>query len=489
MTALYNTQGIRAMEDALVSQQSVSMASLMQQAGTAAWQVLIKHWPQCRTIAVCCGKGNNGGDGFVLARCAHEAGCSVIVHAMVAPEAMTGIAQEAALACQEAGVNIQPYTSTSNLDADVIVDAVLGIGCDRPLSEDYLSMVHAINRSSSPVLSIDIPTGLNADTGAVMSAAVEAQVTVTFLAKKSGLVTGAGPSHVGELMVEPLISLNSPIMPSARLMDALSLETALPRRRRDTHKGDFGHVLVIGGDHGMGGAVRMAAEAAMRVGAGLVTVASRPEHVSIVTGARPEIMCCSVESVDDLLPLIERATVIVIGPGLGQSDWSKPLMDHVQSSEKPLVVDADGLNLLANEPHHNQHWILTPHPGEAGRLLEIPSTAVQADRFVAIQKIQRAYGGVVVLKGVGTIIQSASELPVVCPAGNPGMASGGMGDVLSGILGGLLAQGLTLTQAAEVGVMVHAMAADCAAEQGGERGLLASDVLDQLRALVNPDAN
>ncbi|MBV54054.1 MAG: bifunctional ADP-dependent NAD(P)H-hydrate dehydratase/NAD(P)H-hydrate epimerase [Coxiellaceae bacterium] len=489
MTALYDTQGIRALEDSLVLQQATSLASLMQQAGAAAWQCLKKHWPHCRTIAVCCGKGNNGGDGFVLARCAHEAGCSVVVYALAMPEHLTGIAQEAALACRQAGVEIQPYSYESILIADVIVDAVLGIGCNRPLMGDYLSVVNAMNHSQSPVFSLDIPSGLNADTGGVLTVAVDARATITFLAIKSGLVTGAGLSQVGQLFVEPLITTETLVRPSGRLMHPLMLEAALPRRRRDTHKGDFGHVLIIGGDHGMGGAVLMAAEAAMRVGAGLVTVASRPEHLAVVTGARPEIMCRSVETADDLLPLIEKATVIVIGPGLGQSDWSLPLMHCVQTLDIPMVVDADALNLLANARVHNDRWILTPHPGEAGRLLSVSSIEVQSDRYSAAKKVCDLYGGVTVLKGGGTVIQSPAEIPVVCSAGNPGMSSGGMGDVLSGILGGLLAQGLSSSQAAEVGVMVHAMAGDKAADRGGERGLLASDVLNQLRTLVNPDAH
>ena len=490
MTALYNTQSIRELESQLTASQSLTLTQLMQRAGAAAWRVLQRQWPDCKTLVVYCGQGNNGGDGFVLAQRAHEAGLFVTVYALTMPDAMQGIAADAAFACQSAGVTILPIAMDSGHKADVIVDALLGIGCDRPLETPLSDLVSQINQSGSPVLAIDVPTGVNADTGCVVSKAVNASVTVTFVGLKLGLFTASGPAHVGHLLLETL-SDETPLQvnPDAQLLSRDDLMAALPRRRRDTHKGDFGHVLIIGGDHGMGGAVRMAAEAAMRVGAGLVTVASRPEHLHIVTGSRPELMCRSVATADDLMPLIERATVVVIGPGLGQSEWSIELMQVVQSLKLPLVLDADALNLLAQKPHHNDHWIITPHPGEAASLLLTSSSQVQNNRFLAAQSLQQQFGGVAVLKGAGTIVQSPSSMPMVCAAGNPGMSSGGMGDVLSGVLGGLLAQDLPLSQAAEVGVLVHALAADRAVGDHGERGLLATDVLNHLRWVVNPNDN
>ena len=488
MTALYNTQSIRELESQLTASQSLTLTQLMQRAGAAAWRVLQRQWPDCKTLVVYCGQGNNGGDGFVLAQRAHEAGLFVTVYALTMPDAMQGIAADAAFACQSAGVTILPIAMDSGHKADVIVDALLGIGCDRPLETPLSDLVSQINQSGSPVLAIDVPTGVNADTGCVVSKAVNASVTVTFVGLKLGLFTASGPAHVGHLLLETL-SDETPLQvkPDAQLLSRDDLMAALPRRRRDTHKGDFGHVLIIGGDHGMGGAVRMAAEAAMRVGAGLVTVASRPEHLHIVTGSRPELMCRSVATADDLMPLIERATVVVIGPGLGQSEWSIELMQVVQSLKLPLVLDADALNLLAQKPHHNDHWIITPHPGEAASLLLTSSSQIQNNRFLAAQSLQQQFGGVAVLKGAGTIVQSPSSMPMVCAAGNPGMSSGGMGDVLSGVLGGLLAQDLPLSQAAEVGVLVHALAADRAVGDHGERGLLAPDVLNHLRWVVNPN--
>lgn len=262
-------------------------------------------------------------------------------------------------------------------------------------------------------------------------------------------------------------------------------QNLLPPRPRSSHKGDFGHVLVIGGDHGMAGAVRMAGEAALRIGAGLVTVATRPEHVSVVSSMRPELMCHGITVVQDLKKLLARATVIVLGPGLGQSHWSQELFHFTLLSEQPKLLDADALNLLSKQPQKREDWILTPHMGEAARLLKITSEEIQADRITAAQQLQKQFGGVAILKGAGTLIQSSAQNLSICNAGNPGMASGGMGDVLSGVIGGLLAQGLTLQQAAELGVCTHATAGDLAAKKEGERGLLALDLMPFLRKLVN----
>jgi len=255
-------------------------------------------------------------------------------------------------------------------------------------------------------------------------------------------------------------------------------------RSKDAHKGDFGHVLVIGGNKGMGGAVRLAAEAAARVGAGLVSVATRAEHVPAVIAARPELICHGVQAGADLKTLLARATVILLGPGLGQDAWAQDLYQCALASHLPKVIDADALNLLsAQGPASHDNWILTPHPGEAGRLLGCATTIIQADRLLAAQQLHQRYQGVVVLKGAGSIVQGNGALHI-CTAGNPGMASGGMGDVLGGVIAGLLAQGLTLEKAANLGTLVHALAADRAAVDG-ERGLLALDLMPYLRKLVN----
>ena len=255
---------------------------------------------------------------------------------------------------------------------------------------------------------------------------------------------------------------------------------------KDSHKGHYGHVLIVGGDYGLPGAANMAAEAAIRVGAGLVSVATRPEHIAVISATRPEIMCYAIHAADNLTKLLERATVIIIGPGLGRSTWSEELFKTVVAANKPMLIDADGLYWLADYHLANQNWILTPHPGEAANLLSTTNDAIQSNRLMAATILQQQFGGVAVLKGSGTIICDNQYLPAVCPYGNPGMASGGMGDVLSGVIGGLLAQGLTPEIAAKLGVLIHALAGDFAAKEG-ERGLIATDLMPYLRKLVNPE--
>ncbi|MGH8455046.1 MAG: NAD(P)H-hydrate dehydratase, partial [Nevskiales bacterium] len=244
--------------------------------------------------------------------------------------------------------------------------------------------------------------------------------------------------------------------------------------------------VLIGGDAGMAGAIRLAGEACLRGGAGLVSIATRAAHAALITQARPELMCQGIEQLSDLDPLLARASVITIGPGLGQSDWGRLVWDKIKSSQLPMVVDADALNLLAQKPFHRDDWVLTPHPGEAARLLGCGSVEIQADRPAAVATLAERYGGVVVLKGAGTLVQVAGAGLHVCDAGNPGMGTGGMGDLLCGVIAALRAQGLDVSTAARIGVHIHARAGDAAAAQGGERGLLPSDLLPQIRALANP---
>jgi hydroxyethylthiazole kinase-like uncharacterized protein yjeF len=258
----------------------------------------------------------------------------------------------------------------------------------------------------------------------------------------------------------------------------------LPRRHRYAHKGNCGHVLIVGGELGYSGAAIMAGEAALRVGSGLVSIATRAGHAGLLNLNRPELMCHGVETPEQLSALLDKVDAVVVGPGLRQTDWAKALFHTAISAGKPTVVDADGLNLLAAAPTAKPHWILTPHPGEGARLLNCATAAIQHDRFAAVLSLQANYGGVAVLKGAGTLIASEHQL-AVSNTGNPGMASGGMGDVLSGVIAGLLAQGLSLRDAAQQGVYLHGLAADLAAEKDGERGLLASDLMPYLRQLVN----
>ena len=488
MTALYQNCQIRELEKRAVDEGMTEYA-LMCAAGRAAFNTLITHWPLAKRIAVCCGKGNNGGDGLVVARLAHDYGLNVTIILLGNLNELKGAAAEAANDCQKAGLDFTSFHEAAFWEIDIIVDALLGSGLSGAIGEPYRSVIAAMNASTALILALDVPSGIEVDTGAIDEFAVKADVTITFIGLKQGLFTHKAPAYVGEIFCDTLgipESILQRITPSARLLEWDYVRPMLPKRAKDSHKGNYGHVLVVGGDYGMGGAVRLAAEAAARVGAGLVSVATRPEHVPIVSGSCPELMCHQVGDADDLAPLLARANVIVIGPGLGKSPWAKSLLDKILTSSLPKVLDADSLNLLSESPMQSDDWILTPHPGEAARLLGTDCKTVQADRFRSVNALYERYHGVVLLKGAGTLIKSRDGLIRVCPAGNPGMASGGMGDVLSGVLGGLLAQGLNPLVAAEVGVFIHSVAADRAADEGGERGLLATDLLPHLRLLVNP---
>jgi NAD(P)H-hydrate epimerase len=318
---------------------------------------------------------------------------------------------------------------------------------------------------------------------------VRAAATISFIGLKVGLLTGAGREHCGDLHVDDLAlpeAVYADLAPAAQRITVAEARRLLPRRPRDAHKGAGGHVLVIGGARGMPGAARMAGEAAYRTGAGLVTVATHPAHAAVLNIGRPELIVHGVQDRQTLGTLLAKADCIAVGPGLGQGDWGQEMLAAALESARPLVVDADALNLLARDPVHREDWVLTPHPGEAARLIGAASAMdVQADRLTAVRAISARYGGTCVLKGSGTLVATHREADLyLCDRGNPGMASGGVGDVLTGIVAALIAQGLTPPEAARLGAWLHASAGDAAAREG-ERGLLASDLLDALRAVLH----
>lgn len=484
---LYTAAQLRELDRRAVERAGIPAGDLMQRAGEAAWRITAVQWPDVKRILVLCGAGNNAGDGYVFARRAREEGREAVLLCVGDTARLPPAAAAARKLYLEAGGGEARFTGRLPA-ADLIVDALLGIGLDRPLQSEWLKAVQGVNASGAPVLSMDIPSGLNADTGAEMGVAVRATVTVCFIGLKAGLFTGAGPECSGLLRFEDLqlpAAVLAGFRPRAlRLRSASMREHALPRRARHAHKNDFGHVLLVGGDQGMGGALRLAAEAALRCGSGLVTVATRQDHVGGFLASLPEAMAQGVEHTQDLAPLLARASVVAIGPGLGRGEWGRVLLKQVLSSHHPLVVDADALNLLAEAAHKHGRWILTPHPGEAGRLLGTDTATVQADRYECVERIAERFDAVAVLKGAGSLVAAPGEATAVCTAGNPGMAAPGMGDVLTGVIAALLAQGLPLVTAARLGVYVHAAAGDLAARQG-ERGILARDLMDPLRHLVN----
>ena len=487
---LYSSKQIRAIEQQAIAEMAQGDFVLMQQAASALLALLKQRWPSRKNLLVYAGNGNNGGDGYLLAAYAQAEGYRVTIKCIGDHTTLPKAALLARQAAEQAQVPLLNLCDPCR--ANVLVDAIFGIGLNRPVGGDYLNAISQINQSTIPVLAVDVPSGLCADTGQVLGSAVQADVTLSFIGHKIGLFTADGPDHCGELLLEPL-SIPQPLLAAqqacATLVDGNQLLRKLAPRKANFHKGQAGHVVIIGGDHGMAGAPLLSAEAALRCGAGLVTVLTRKEHVPALVARRPELMVHGVEAQQDLHPFLQKASVIVAGPGLGQQFWGQHLLQQVLTQNKPVLLDADALNLLAQQtaPRLNQ-LILTPHPGEAARLLHCSSQEVQQHRLNAVQALQQQYQTTVLLKGNGSLIAGDKGTQLL-NVGNPGMASAGMGDLLSGIIAALWAQGLDAEDAAALGSWLHACAADQQAARFGPRGLLATDLLSSVRQHLNQSLN
>ncbi len=482
-TSLYTAAQVREIDARLIAVGTPGF-ELMQRAAHAVWRSLRRRWPDEQSVTVMAGRGNNAGDGYLIAALAQRGGRQVQVLAMGDPQQLQGDAAQAFAVAREAGVNVLQWTADASLHG-VLVDALLGTGVSGEVREPYASAIRAMNDSPQPVLAVDLPSGLCADTGRVLGQAVSANLTVSFIGLKVGLFTGEGPDRLGELVFDDLQAdrtVLDQIQPGIELLCAANLPTLAPRKPT-VHKGSFGQVLVIGGDLGTGGAALLSAEAALRCGAGMVTLATRPENVTASLVRRPEIMCSGVESTYAMATLIQRADVLVIGPGLGQAPWGRSLLSLAPECRVPQVWDADALNLLAaGAVELPADCLLTPHPGEAARLLGITVGEVQADRPAATRALASRYGCTVLLKGAGTLISDFDGRLALCDRGHPAMASAGLGDVLAGVAGALLAQGLEPFDAACLAVWLHAVAGERLGQQG--RGLAAADLIPVIRQLL-----
>jgi len=487
-TNIYSVAAVRETDRTTIEDHGVPGYTLMTRAGEAAVREARCAFGAANRWQIVCGAGNNGGDGYVVARIAAQEGAVVSVLALVDPEKLSG---DAAIAYRdfvaEGGV-VSHWSGALDVEADLLVDGILGSGLERDVGGEFANAVAAINAHAAPTLALDIPTGINGDTGQVLGCAVHADLTVTFVGLKSGLFLGDAPDYCGEIRFAGLEipdAYREGIEPAYRRIDDELLAGVLKPRARAAHKGDFGHVVIVGGGEGMPGAVRLAGEAALRAGAGRVSIATHPSHAAILVASRPELMSHAVASAADLEPLLEKADVLAFGPGLGQSAWAHEMFTRVAAETIPAVWDADALNLLAVSSGAANNRVITPHPGEAATLLGMSAKDVQAARPAALAALVEKYGGTAVLKGAGSLISSSRSVPMLCTSGNPGMASPGMGDVLTGIVAALLGQGLDPEQAAAAGVEIHARAGDRAAT-AGERGLIASDLMLELRAVLNP---
>ena len=484
---IYSVATVREIDRTAIEDEGIAGYTLMTRAGAAALSEARRCFPEAKRWQVVCGAGNNAGDGYVVARLAASEGIIVSVVALVDPETLQGDAALAYVDFVAEGGTVLPWAGQLDSEADLIFDALLGSGLERDVDGDFALAVAAINTHTANVVALDLPTGLHGDSGAVMGFAVRADLTVTFVGLKAGLFLRNGRDYYGRLAFADLgipAKCRQSSLSEFRRIDNDHLQRSLPSRRRTAHKGDFGHVLVVGGGAGMPGAVRLCGEAALRAGAGRVSIATDPAHASNIVMSRPELMSHGISSVAELQPLLEIADVVAFGPGLGRSPWAQDLVTALAADEHPSVWDADALNWLAESPQKRENRVITPHPGEAATLLGSSAAEIQADRLAASKHLAERYGCVAVLKGSGTLISSTSGAPWICTAGNPGMAAPGMGDVLTGIIAALLAQGFAPEEGAAIGVEVHARAGDRAAEDG-ERGLLASDLLEELRGVIN----
>jgi len=488
-TKLYTPEAVARL-DQLAIESGIPGYTLMRRAGQAVFDVLRQSYPEATKILVLCGAGNNAGDGYVVARLARQQGMDVKVVSLIDPKKLPADALQAYQQWSECD---QLSSSDTNLmaHADVIVDALLGTGLAREVEGDWKKWINAVNDSGKSIIAVDVPSGLDAATGAIKGAAIRAALTVSFIGLKAGLFTGSGKACSGEVFFDSL-DVPAQIYEGVEAAAILLREPVLPVRTHDSHKGQHGHVLVVGGNYGMPGAVILAARAALRSGAGRVSVVTRELHVPAIAAACPEAMVHA--STDGSLQgerleaLVTGVSHAVIGPGLGRDAWAQRLLAEVLELEKPMVIDADAINILAEKCSVDKHvsisapHVMTPHPGEAARLLSnelnITPADVQSDRFAAVQTLYEMLGGVIVLKGSGSIVFDGETL-AVCPLGNAAMAVAGMGDVLSGVIAALAAQGLSLSEAASAGVYLHAKAGDLASD-GISRGMLATDVIEEL---------
>ncbi|MDX1554566.1 MAG: NAD(P)H-hydrate dehydratase [Xanthomonadales bacterium] len=493
---LYTAAEVRQLDRCAIEAQGIAGEILMERAGQATFECIRSRFPDIRHWCVICGGGNNGGDGYVIARLATEAGIDCVLYALRAPHGLSG---DAALAAQRwsdaGGVAVDALDAIGGPDT-LFVDALLGTGVNRPAEGQYAAAIAAMNQPGSVAVSVDIPSGLNADTGQAMGGvAVNARATVTFIGQKRGLYTADGPDHAGIVefsRLEVPDSVYETVQHSGILIQENIIAQFLRPRPRNSHKGDFGWLLGVGGDQGMCGALLLCGTAALRSGAGKVTLLTHPGHANTLNANRPELMVRGIGDGGGIEAFSEACDVMVLGTGLGQSAWSRSVLEASLMVQKPMVIDADGLNLMAKDgvlesfSQDETVAVLTPHPAEAARLLKDSAAAVQADRVGAAQELARRSGAVVVLKGCGTVVSGPDGRYAICTLGNPGMASGGTGDVLAGVIGAMLAQGLGAWAAAMVGVVAHAAAGDRAARQVGERGMVAGDIVERLPAVLNP---
>ncbi|HUK65640.1 MAG TPA: NAD(P)H-hydrate dehydratase [Anaeromyxobacteraceae bacterium] len=493
---------MRAIDRAAIEECGVAGGELMERAGAAVARAAHAYLGPKGRVLVLCGAGNNGGDGYVAARHLRAEGVDVRVAAVAPSASLRGDALSAREAAVREGVPILEEPAPETLEAglgDVLLDALFGTGLSRApegAPAEAIARIGALRQRGAKVVAVDVPSGLSADTGRPLGRCVHADATVTFGFHKRGLVLHPGPAYAGEVVLADIgipARAATAVPVGCELLTEDLVRALVPPRPPEAHKGDAGRVLVLAGSPGHTGAAQLALLGALRGGAGLVTLAARAEVVPLALAHRPEAMSAvlpgqgalGLGDLEALLALVKGMDALVIGPGIPRGPATGALLRALlERARVPAAIDADALNALAETPGGPRDLgapaVLTPHPGEMARLTGRTIAMVQADRIGLALESARAWGSVVVLKGARTVVAAPSEPPAVVPTGNPGMATGGTGDVLAGLTGALLASGLAPFAAARVAAFAHGAAGDLAAERWGERGLLASDLADEL---------
>ena len=486
---------------------------LMENAGLGVVRAIERDFPVSRfsNVSIFAGKGNNGGDGLVIARHLVNRGYHVNTYLLSEPDKFSGDALTNLQIAQKT-LTLEFILSDEHLEkhkasitqSDLIVDAIFGTGLSGPVRGFAGSVIEFLNSINIPIIAVDLPSGLDADYGRVKGLCIRASMTVTMALPKRGLLLYPGAEFVGKLEVAdigiPKSVVESQNIP-VNLIQSSYVKKMIPPRPKDGHKGLFGRVLVIAGSVGLTGAASMASQSALRVGAGLVTLGI-PESLNPIMEVKlTEVMTLplretgeqtiSVKAYDQIMPLISNMDVVAIGPGLTRNLETESLVRTLcKDINIPKVIDADGLNAIVADKdvlkELDDHTVLTPHPGEMARLIDKPISEIQSDRINIALNFAKDNNVVIVLKGVPTVVATPQGEAYLNTTGNPGMASGGTGDVLTGIIAGFIAQGLDVKKAAILGVYVHGLAGDLASIEKGEAGMIAGDLLDQLpRAICN----
>jgi len=493
----------------------IASYSLMTRAGEAVAGALVRRWPDALAgeVLVVAGKGNNGGDGFVAARWLLERGLKVRVVMLAEAAGLKGDAARAHAEFAAKGGRVVEVTAEGKIDSAIgaqrpaaAVDAIFGTGLNAEVKGLPRRAIELVNALGVPVTAVDIASGVNADTGAVMGAAIRAALTVTFGFAKYGHVSYPGADSCGELVIAEIgfaPHAIQEISPRGLFLERGDVARLIPRRAQNTHKGTYGHPLVIAGALGKSGAAILTSRGALRIGAGLVTAAIPESVAGIIAAGQTELMTEPMPdrgghfdagaTIERLAPLIKGKSALITGPGIGVSDDTRDLVawliNEAAQPTRPLLIDADGLNVLALlgpailKSAHGP-VVLTPHPGEMARMLGASNAAVNTDRSTAVRRLSETTGAYILLKGARTVVATPNGAVFVNSSGNPGMATPGMGDVLSGIIGGLLGQGMSPTNALKLGVFVHGFAADLLAERVGPVGYLAGDLANELPAAL-----